>query len=505
MLRSKEQGFLRWAARLLVALQLLPCRIASAEPAPPLPIEAEALPPLPAPPRLELAKPEAKDLGELDQRLTALESDESDARDSAMRELLEVKGRLVPAIAFRLQQLADKADKEVMKRLFSRIREEARDSMRQKRRAPGVSEQSEATDYLAMLLADRRASSKGYRELLQVVALSRMLTQIGSIEAARELIDVYVRFGEFLRIHTQRELTSLGERAVPALLEASKHPAEKISTWAKRQLDMLGRAVPGEAIQSTDPSVLADVLRAYGRLKNPDAARIIVSFAHSERAQVREAARQAIVLMGEVANWQLRDSYENTVGKRPLRDWSWDRTARELFAELDRMRSAAAKQDFDSGRTARVRGDFEAMRAAFDRALTKNPNLEYKEELAEAYLDYAARSHQEQPQKARLALFRAARLTDAQSQRQKIESWLLTLQAREELSRGLADETLLNRALELDPDNSRAQESLTQLRSGVEIDTSQRTRTLSASLVALGAFAALFVLLRRRPSRPVQG
>ena len=44
--------------------------------------------------------------------------------------------------------------------------------------------------------------------------------------------------------------------------------------------------------------------------------------------------------MGEVASWQLRDTYENVVGKKPPRDWAWERTARELFA---RVRSAALR------------------------------------------------------------------------------------------------------------------------------------------------------------------
>ena len=77
---------------------------------------------------------------------------------------------------------------------------------------------------------------------------------------------------------------------------------------------MLGKGVPSEAVQTENQAVLADVLRAYGRTRNPDAVRIVVSFANSERAQVRDASRQSVALMGEIASWQLRDSYENVVG-----------------------------------------------------------------------------------------------------------------------------------------------------------------------------------------------
>lgn len=472
--------------------------LADAEPSAGL-TEAQALPPLPAAPKLELPKPDQESLEKLDQRLTALENNDPILRDRAARELLEVKPRMTPSLSFRLHQIADRADKEAMKRLFTRIREESRDQT-----PPSVNGSAPSDDYLTMVLGRFRADSKDYRDLVQVIAISRMLSQIGSVEATRVLIDVYVRFGEFLRIHTQRELTSLGERAVPALLEATKHPAPKISSWAKRQLDVMGRAVAGEAIQTADPAVLADVLRAYGRLKDPDSARIIVSFAQSERARVREAARQAIVLMGEVSHWQLRDSYEDTVGKRAPRDWSWDRTARELFAEFDRMRSATTLRAFDQGRAAQARGNLEEMRIAFDEVLARNPTFENTEELAKGYLAYAERPDAE-PSKAELALFRAARLSVDPTQKQAIESSLLTQQAIIESSQGLADRRLLDRALKLDPQNARALSTLRQLESGEPRESGQRTRTLAASLILIGALAAVFVLLRRGRGAPAQG
>lgn len=477
--------------------------LAAADAGAPAPRVVEALPPLPAPPRFELSKPGSAELEEVDRLVSALDSPNAEARDAAARELLEAKPRLVPAIAFRLHQIADNADKEALKRLFSQIRDQARGAAREAKKA-GLSEEADQTpDYLTMLLNHRPAESKAYPNLLRVIGLSRMLTHIGTVEAVRVLIDVYVRFGEFLRIHTQRELSSLGERAVPALLEARRHPAEKIGTWARRQLDALGRAVPSEAVQTADHAVLADVLRAYGRLKDPDAARIIVSFANSERAKIREAARQAVVLMGEVSIWQLRDSYETTVGKRPPRDWSWERMARELFGEFDRMRSAAVLKAYDAGRAAHARGDLEAMRAAYDDVLAKDPMFERREELSKAYWGYAESVMDDRPALAKDALFRAARLSDGEAQKRKIDSLLLTLRAKEETSKGLADVTLLTRAIEQDPENQRAQEALSKLRRGEPDDTSARARKLAASSIALGALAALFVLLRRRsPKEP---
>jgi hypothetical protein len=458
---------------------------------------AEELPPLPAAPRLELDKPSAKDLAELDQRLLSLASADPVARDNAARELLEVDARLVPAIAFRLDAIADRSDKEAMKRLFLEIR---KDSKEVERAEPDEGSRADgpSPDYLTMLVAHARPSAKAYADLVAVIGMSRMLSQIGSVEAARAVIGVYVRFGEFLRIHTQRELARLGDKAVPALLEARRHPAEKIARFATRQLDALGRAVPGEAVRVSDHQVLADVLRAYGRTRDPDAARIVVSFANSERAVVREGARQAISLFGEVAMWQLKDTYETVVGKKPARDWSWERTARELFAEFDRGRSAAVMRSFDEGRAARAKGDLEAMRRAFDSVVAQNPRFERPAELVSGYLEYVEKNCDEHPAECEVALLRAERFSVDAAERNRITSKLLTLRATESVKRGVADMILINRALELDRGNERARALLTELRRGKVDRGSQRARRLAAGTIAFGALVAIAVLLRRR-------
>ncbi|MGC4090161.1 MAG: hypothetical protein QM756_20225 [Polyangiaceae bacterium] len=80
---------------------------------------------MPPAPRLELPKPEPKDLADLDAKLAALTSENASERDDAVRSLLEVDARLVPALAFRLDAIAERADKEAMKRLFAELRKES--------------------------------------------------------------------------------------------------------------------------------------------------------------------------------------------------------------------------------------------------------------------------------------------------------------------------------------------------------------------------------------------
>ncbi|HVR21526.1 MAG TPA: hypothetical protein VMS65_17550, partial [Polyangiaceae bacterium] len=358
------------------------------------------------------------------------------------------------------------------------------------------------TDYLVLLTARKRKPESAWRELTRVLALSRMLEHFGTTEAVRGIIEVHVRFGEFLRVDTQRALTRLGDRAVPALLEARRHPTERIGKWAARRLDALGRAAPGQAAQIADVQVLADVFRAYGRTKDLDAARIVVSFAGSERAQLREAARQAVAMLGETGHWQLRDAYENVVGKRAQRDWGWERTARELFGELDRLRRAEIIDSFEKGADALRRGDLEAMRVAFDQVLARAPDFQRADEMADGYFAYARKHADDQRERALISLRRAERVGTDPARRKKIQSLMLSLEAGRLAERGIADKSLLKQAVDADPENSRAREQLLEL-SRVEPPSDRRTRYAIAGAIGLSALlGVLFILIRPRTPLP---
>lgn len=469
------------------------------------PATPSTLPELPSPPSLELGKPEPAHLAELDELLKRITGADAMARDQAIRELLEAEPKLVPALAFRVNALADSADKEAMKRLLGNVRKRAREAAKdeeaeatkdQKREQPGP-------DYLTLVAAEADPESSAFRELISLLAMSRMLEHIGTVEAVRALIGIYVRFGEFMRVDTQRALARLGDKAIAALIEAKRHPAEKIAKWAHRQLDALGKAIPSEAVQTNNHQVLADVLRAYGRTRDPDAIRIVVSFANNDRSQVREASRQAIALMGEVCTWQLRDTYESIVGKKPPRDWTWERTARELFGEFDRLRSAEAGKLFEAGNAALASGDLETMRASFDKLLARDPEFERRAELSQGYLQYGKRFASEKPETALAALRRAERLGSGSPLENEAKSLRLTLEAERLAERHVADRVLLRRALELDANNARAKEILSRIDRG-ETKQSTNNRYLAASAIgAVALLAIAFILLRKRDTAPV--
>jgi len=460
------------------------------------------LSPLPRPPSIELSPPDAASLEALDAELALLTSKETADRETGAAEILEVEPDRLPAIHRRLVTIAESSDHEAMKSLLSGVRDKARDDVRQLLRAEDVHEKVSTPDYLEMLTSHPKPDSKTWRDLVSVVAMSRMLGRIGTVGAARELVGIYARFGEFMRVDTQLVLAKMGDHAVAALIEAERHPAPKIAAWATKQLDRLGKSSPSEAVSIKDPEALADILRAYGRARSPDATRLVISFANSERTEIREAARQAVALMGEVANWQLRDTYEDIVGKKPPREWSWDRTARELFAEFDRTRLAEVYVIFERGLAAEQAGKLDEMAADFDQVLAQSPVFERAPEMLAGYLAYA-RAHldDEPPEKAVRALRRIDRLaSDGDLQKKPAESLLLTLEAEGLFEKHVADPVVLRRAIELDPQNARAKGLLDRMNRR-DTDVEERThRYLAAGAIAFAALASLvLIFLKRRP------
>ncbi len=460
---------------------------------------ASDLPVLPRAPRFDVPEATAADRQELEDWLAPLCSPNPDQRLAAAQALLEVRARHFPAIHERFERLSETADKPALKRTLSRLREQSVAESSNSQPLAGASEQAGDKDLLRRVVETGDTKNPLPCQLAQLLGMSRMLQQIGNIEATRELVQFYVRFGEFLRIDTQNRLLELGDRAVAALIEARRHPSEKVARWAARQLDRLGKAIPSEAIRTNDYEVLADVLRAFGRSKDVDAARLVVTFANSERHQVREAARQAIGLLGESCIWQLRDTYEQVVGRKPRRDWSWERTARELFAEYDRLRLARVHVLFEQGLAARTRQDWSAMRENYDRVLTRDPKFEKSSIMAEGYAAMARALQSSDPATSMLAVVRVERLSDDPALRRQAKSLRLALTAQRLSSQGVVDSLVARSALELDSNNRLARSVLGDVdRELLERDSLIHRLWACGTIGGLAVLAILVLLLRRR-------
>src|SRR5580698_7932327 len=86
--------------------------------------------------------------------------------------------------------------------------------------------------------------------------------------ARRAAADAFIVFlkeqGGAFRPEISRQLQKLGDRATAALILAAHDPARDVSRWATGELEVLGKKVPGDAVQTKNNDVLADVLEAYG-------------------------------------------------------------------------------------------------------------------------------------------------------------------------------------------------------------------------------------------------
>lgn len=445
------------------------------------------LSPLPDPPLLELPRPRSEALEAIEGVLNRLISPDVVIRERAQRELLEAHPDWVSGLARQIDVIADRGGRSGLGERLTRARKRVRAS-------------SETQDTLEMVLAQAEPTSEEWRGLVQLLALNRMLKNIGSIQAVRELIRVYARFGDFIRVDVQNQLDELGDKALAGLIEATQHPAEMVSRWTKRQLDLRGKAIFHEAVRTTDQAALADILVAIGRTRNPDAGRLLISFASSEKGQLQLSARQGIALLGEGAAWQLRDAYLDTTGRRPPRDWTWKRTARELFTEFDRLRLAKVYEAFDNAQRALSNAKFEQMRQGYDEVLLNSPLFEARDKMAPGYIAYAERLRAEKPEEAVLLLRRAERVGTPEDA-PRARALRLAIEAQLLKGQGIVDRGLIDNAAAIDPDSVDEEDLL-----GVRPQENRGLKKLHRYLLTIGvtlfsvagAALSIYLTFRRR-------
>lgn len=447
--------------------------------------------PLP-PPAASVAPPEA---AAVDAWLGKLTGVDPGGRRGALAAIDASTPAMLPAIARRLSELKKSANRDAMAALLAAARKGSAEDPREQK--PPLS--APFADGFEKVMAAPLPSDAAWRDVVSVLGLSRLLAHIGTTPAVRELAGIYPGFGEIFRIDVERAMKGLGERAVATLIELRRGDNRPLRPWAAKLLEALGKAVPGEAVQTADNQVLADVLRAYGRTKDVDAARVIVSFANSDRVQVRDAAREAVAMLAENGIWQLRESYENLVGKKPPEEWGWERVATELFAAYDRSRLSEVYALMDEGMAAYKGGKLDVMAGAFDRALARAPGFERRRDMVPGYIDFARSIKIADRSRAIATLRKVVRIDPSGPRAREAESELTYLDALELAGRGVVDETAYRRAVELDPSNREAKEALDRIRSG-DGTSNALMRHVLASLLALAALAcaAVAFVWRRR-------
>lgn len=411
--------------------------------------------------------------------------------------LADLGDGVVPVLAAELEGLKQRLDGKAAIEVLDDARKAGRRAIKKAEKKG----EDEGGDWLVFVLSLQRSESDSWRDTVKLYGMLRMLEKVGTTAAVRLMIDTYSSFGELVRIDLQRAFGRLENRAVPALIEAKQHDARKVRNWARKQLDRMGKVTAGEAVSTTDHVILADVLRAFGRIADLDATRVILSYCNADRAQLREAARQAIGAIGEPAEWHIKDVYKTLTGDKPPRDWDWKRASRELFRRYDQQRLAAVYQLMADGDAAQKTGEVQEATAAYDKVLARMPTFPRRHEMVSAYLGHAeALAGEGKDEQAMLLLRKARRLLppaeDAQEAKTAIEAKLTFLEAKALHAAGTPDRFLIERAIELDPNNEEAKKMLASLESKAVAKQEETKQHGAAIGVGLGALVLALLLIR---------
>jgi hypothetical protein len=418
---------------------------------------------------------------ELDRMLAPLAGDDADARKKAAKAVGDLGQDAIPAITKKLAELRKASSASVAS-------------------AVKQGKPSEGTDLCDALLAQSKGDA-GAKAALTTAALVRALAHAGTTPAVRQLVKVAGDHNGAFRPEITRQLRALGDRSVPALIETRKDSSSELRHWAYNQLEAMGKRIPGDAVQTKDNQVLADVLHAYGAIHDLDAVPVILSFVSSDRLQVRTAAREALTSFGQDAVWKLREAYANLTGKAAPEGWPAADVAKELFAAYDRVRLQEVYGLLEEGLKKEKDGKVDEAVVAFDKVLARQPLLDRRIEMVPAYLAQAS-SLEESDAPAALAMLRkAARIAPDGPRITQIRAEIAYLEGKDLVARGIPDTEPFKRAIALDPTHVKARAELARLEATVD-ERQSRTRTVAAAAGVL-LVAVIGILLfggrRRRP------
>jgi len=339
------------------------------------------------------------------------------------------------------------------------------------------------------------------RRALTMVCFARSLAKMGTTPAARQLVLLAADVNGMLRPELTRLITQMGDRAVAALVEARLLPGD-VRGWAAGVLEGLGKRTPGDAVQTTDPQLLADILLAYGKTKDLDAVGAILPFANAERTKVRDAAREALAAYGSDAAWKLKEAYAQIAGSPADESWSADELAHRLFAAFDKARLRDVYALLDDGLAKQASGDLAGAVAEFDAVLARQPDLNRRIETVAGYYAYAVAIETRDRPGAVAALRKALLLDPAGARAPQIESELAYLDGEALATKGIEDTESYRRALALDPANARAESALARIEDArAESASKVRKWTTASAVFALAVVCLILFAGGRRRAR----
>lgn len=359
---------------------------------------------------------------------------------------------------------------------------------------------------------------------LLAVALFLMLVSVASARAeaapsapgAKPAIDVVGRIDAALddprsrRARTEvLELSTrapgrIGRSVAPKLLRLRNHLERDVRIWARRALKAMKFVEPKLVLQQDDPALVAQLIDAYAAQPDPSALHAIIQLAHSDRIQVRNAARAAVNRYGKNAVWKLREAYEEATSQRAKRAWNWKQTAQEYYLVLDRTRIEHAETRLAKGMQAYLDGDLATMRGHYDALLAREPEFAEREKMAEGYAALGQQHLQkDELGPARDAYGRALRLAPNASTAQLWRAQRDFLDAERALAAGVVDLAGYDRAISFDAAHAGALEAVDRITGARQARARERKRLAASGAIGLLIMlAGLMLNFRKEDEQP---
>jgi hypothetical protein len=418
------------------------------------------------------------------------------APDPAEREAAVVALRTLPAsaaeaIGQRLRALARRPIPE----------DRAETILHAFRRATGSRRADDVVDVadgVAAVLATSR--DEPTRQIAALVLLTRALEGHGTPASLAIALEAFRVPGDAFVVEGRRFTARVGPRAAGTVLRSLGHPDPRVREWARWSMQHLGLDAPGSFVRAASPSVLADVLRAFGQARLMDAMPILASLVDAPQRIVREAAFEGLAAYGSNAIWTLREAYRLHADEDAELSWGAERTLEALREAVERNRLAAAEEALAEAEARLAEGDAARAAELADVVLLSRPELG-SAEVARIYL--AAGEASLAARDARTAarhLARAERLArlggDAALLR-RAEGLVTYVEAETRLAAGTLDVDAYARAAAAVPDDPR----LAAIAASYAEPEAPPDRSLPLALAALLFLAGAILLVRPRIER----
>ncbi len=315
-------------------------------------------------------------LPDLHSAAEALGSESREAREAAIQTLGSMPSSALPAIAQRVremrrQRVPTEDGYEALNRFRRQLGSRRADDMIDI--APGIRGE----------LNERRG--RVTRRMAERLLVLRSLEAIGDLESQRMMLDIFALDPQTWRWESRRIAHRMRERLLPGMILAKGYEGRSMKDWGRARMRALGRATPAFAVQELDETILANVITAYGEIREMDAMEVIISFVGHQSSAVRSAARAAMERYGRNAIWRFREAMRNQLGTEANRSWGWRRTARALYDGLDQRRLAPLLGPIENAETKLQEGELLEAIALVESVLQEHADPPGAERIAEIY------------------------------------------------------------------------------------------------------------------------